>query len=523
MHLRERLLGPAISRTPWQVLLAAGIGFILRSATLLWGLPHWILVSGYHADEPTVCSVIYDFPRAYVENHSCVYGTAWQYMIGLLLLPAKFVKTFLTTGGWRTNDAYYLFVAVVTRVFSVAAGVLAIYLTWRLAERLFGGRAGIIAAALLAVSLYHCSNSAFATLDVPMSCLLVLLFLAADRSAWAVCGVIAGVLMGMKVVAVIFAAAPLLLVAWKWFDARKEPDARAVYLRAACVYVGVASVVLFVTTPHMFLHPVEFLTCLQREKASWYDPSQHASFVSRACAALWNTQMAVGIPLIVAFLGGLVLSIRRPSAIKATALAALALYCAFWGGHLVPRYVIVIAPLLCVFAADFYAVLLESSRAAVRIAAIAVLAAVLAVCFFDCAAAVDMRLHDTRPRAGAFVARAIPPGESIGVVSSYGPAQRLGWRYPPIDFRRYRQLSALDQPSFLILTSYDAEDFERTRRSSHPPPPRLLAFYDALQNPNRIGYRLIADFAPAHRVPIEFPPPDIRIYQLTASSPARSR
>ncbi|HEX7191341.1 MAG TPA: glycosyltransferase family 39 protein, partial [Thermoanaerobaculia bacterium] len=441
-----------------------------------------------------------------------VYGTAWQYLIGLLLLPAKFVKTFLATASWQANDAYYVFVVVVTRLFSVAAGTLAIYLTWRLAARLFGRSAGVIAAALLAVSLYHCSNSAFATLDVPMSCLLLLLFLAAARSAWAICGVIAGVLMGMKVVAIIFAAAPLLLIAVQWIESRKEPGAGAAHLRAAGVYAGVASVVLLVTTPHMFFHPVEFWTYLARVKRGWYDPAQDASLGIRSQGALWNIQMAVGTPLIVAFLGGALLSLRKPSAIKMIALAAIAIYFAFWGGFLVPRYVIVVAPLLCVFAAFFYATLLEASLPAVRIAAIAVLAAVLAVCLSDCLAAVDMRLRDTRPRAAAYIAGAIPPGESIGIVSLYGPARKLAWRYPVIDFRRYRQLSALDQPSYLLLTSYDAEDLERTRGSSKPPPPRLLALYDELRS-NRSNYRLMAEFVPAHQVPIEFPPPDIRVYR----------
>jgi hypothetical protein len=505
VHLRERLLRPAISGTPWQVLLAAGVGLVLRSATLLWGLPHLVLVSGYHADEPTVCSIIYDFPAVYFENRNYVYGTAWQYAIGLLLLPAKFVKTFVTTPDWRANDTYYVFVAVVARVLSVAVGTLAIYLTWRLAARWYGRTAGIIAAALLAVSLYHCSNSAFATLDVPMSCLVLLLFLAAERSAWAVCGAIAGVLMGMKVVAIIFAAAPLLLIA--------VLPARAARLRAAGVYIGVASVVLFVSTPQMFVHPLEFLNYLASVKSGWYDPAQRVSFGARAWGELWNLRMAAGIPLIVAFLGGAVLSLLRRRTIPMIALATLALYFAFWRGFLVPRYVVAIAPLLCIFAAFFYAALLESSLRVIRVVTAAVLAVVLAVCFYDCAAAIDMRLHDTRPRAAAYIAREIPPGESIGVVSLYGPAQRLGWRYPVIDFRRYRQRSALDRPTFLLLTSYDAEDFERTRRSPHPPPPRLIAFYDQLGHPDRSGYRLVAEFAAAHPVPIEFPPPDIRIYR----------
>jgi hypothetical protein len=290
--------------------------------------------------------------------------------------------------------------------------------------------------------------------------------------------------------------------------------------------VGVASVVLAVTTPHMFLHPSEFATYMASVKSGWYDPAQSLSFSTRAGGAIGNAQMAVGTPLIVAFLGGAVLLLRRPSALSTIALAAMAFYCAFWGGFLVPRYVIAITPLACVFAAFFYAALLESSLRAVRVLAAAVLAIVLGVCFYACAAAVDMRLHDTRPRAAAYIARAIPPGASVGFVSLYGPGQRLGWRYPAVDFRRYRQLAALDRPSFLLLTSYDAEDFERTRRSSHPPPPRLLAFYGELPDSNRSGYRLVAEFPAVHPVPIEFPPPDIRIYRresLTASSPARSR
>jgi hypothetical protein len=499
-------------------MIAIAAGFLLRVVTLFWGLPHWVLVTGYHPDEPTVCSVIFDFPSIYLSNVSCVYNTAWQYTIGLLLLPVKAVKVLLTSGSVQTNDAYYVFIAIVARLGSVIAGTLAIYLVYRLASRLFGRRAGLIAAALLSVSIYHCSNSAFATLDVPMSCLVVALFLAAMGTEWVMCGAIAGFLMGMKVVAIFFTPAPLLLILLL-----RPPSA----LRAAATYIGVATVVLFITTPHMFLYPLEFLRCLANEKSVWYDPAQHELLATRARTALWGVQTAVGTPLLIAFLGGDVLSLRRPASVASIALLAIAAYCGFWGGHLAPRYVIIIAPLLCVFAGFFYATLLESSLAAVRVTAASVLAVVLAYGLYLCAAGADMRLRDTRPTAEAYIDRAVPPGASIAIGSLYDSGRRqLAWRYPAVDFRKYRQLSVLDRPTFLVVTSYDVDDFERALHSPNrqkPPSPQLFTFYQALFHSNDSGYRVIADLVPVHRVSIEFAPPEVKIYQLIASAPGRSR
>ena len=496
-------------------MVAVVAGFLLRIPTVLTGAPRLLLAPGINPDEPTVVSIINDFPFNYLTNRSYVYGTAWQYMIGVLLLPVKFARFLFASGDWQSEDAYYHLASVVARLFSVAAGTLAIYLTWRLGARLFGRPAGAIAAALLAVSLYHCNNSAFATLDVPMSLLLVLLFLATIRamddprlSAWAVCGAVAGVLMGTKVVAVFFALVPLVAIALVRSRTRSQT------FRAMAVYIAVASVVLFITTPHMFFHPGEFLTYIAGQKRWVYDPQQQVSFFARELPALLHTNEAVGIPLILAFLGGAALSFRRRSAVAVVALLLIAGYYAFWGGFLGSRYVIAIAPLFCIFAGLFYASLVESPFTAVRVTGIALLGAALAVSAYQCVAGIDMRLNDTRPRAAAYIASTIPAGTSIGFLSLYGPGKRFTWRNPIIDFRKYRQTGALDRPSVLILTSYDVDDIEHPTASWRVPSPQLRAFYDAVVHSNRSGYRLVADFVPPHRTPIEFPPPEIRMYRL---------
>ena len=484
------------------VIVAVVGGFLLRIPTILWGLPRLFFVHGYHPDEPILFASIYDFPSNYLVNRTYDFGTAWTYMIGLLLFPLK---------SWLRDAAYYRLVTLTARSFSVAAGTLAVYLTWRLGERLFGRRAGVIAAALLSVSLYHCSDSAFAKLDVPMSCLLLLLLLAtmhavdAGRlSAWALCGLVAGVLMGTKVVAVIFALAPLVVIA---------VVVRPQTFRAMALYMAVASVVLFVSTPHMFVHAGDFWKFMQWQKTQWYDAYQAPPLLERLRAALGNIQIATGPLLIVAFLGGAVLSLRRMTVVAAAALFVIVLYYAFWGGFLVPRYVIATVPVLCLFAGVFYAALLDSPHMAIRGGGVALLAVALALSLYDCGAGIAMRLNDTRPRAERFIA-ALPPGTSIAIGSVHDMKWRLfDWREPFVDFRKHHLLSVLDRPSFIVLTSLDAEEIERARRAPKRDSPPLLAFYDELHSTHS-AYRLIAGFRTPQRVPIEFPPPEIWIYQL---------
>ena len=495
------------------VFIAVVAGLLLRLPTVLAGAPRLLLSPGDHPDEPTVCTVVTDFPFNYFDNHNFVYGTAWQYMIGLLLVPVKLIHLAWMSNEWQSEDSYYHLAAVVARLASVAAGTVAIYLTWLLGRRLFGRVAGATAAALLSVSLYHCNNSAFATLDVPMSCLLVLLFLVTIRAvevrtpaAWAVCGAVAGFLMGTKVVAVFFALVPLFVIAVKWIEERRDPA----YIRAAAVYVGVASAVLFVTTPHMFVHPVDFWRYILTQKRGWYDPAQ-TSLLARASQALRGTQTAIGAPLIIAFLGGAVLSLRRKPAIPAVALLLLAIYYLFWGGFLVPRYVIAISPLFCLFAGLFLATLIESHLVSVRIAGIGLLAAALALSAYQCVAGIVMRLDDTRPRAAAYIARTTPAGTTVGVLATSAPGHRFSWRYPVIDYRKYDQTAAVQRPALLVVTSYDVEDIEHERAG---PNPGVRDLYEALFHSGHSGYRLVADFAPASRVPIEFPPPEIWIYRL---------
>src|SRR6185369_5026690 len=120
------------------------------------------------------------------------------------------------------RDVYLLGVWIVSRCVSVLLGTWSVYLTYRFTARLFDPTAGLVAAAFLSVSFYHCLHSPLAALDVPLSflllvnCLLALRAIETDRVrdfAWL--GIASGFLLGTKIVAVVFFLVPLLLIAFR--------------------------------------------------------------------------------------------------------------------------------------------------------------------------------------------------------------------------------------------------------------------------------------------------------------------
>jgi hypothetical protein len=105
--------------------------------------------------------------------------------------------------------------------------------------------------------------------------------------------------------------------------------------------------------------------------------------------------------------------------------------------------------------------------------------------------------------------------------------------FSKIDAEKYNIVDALENSKFIILTSYDYTKNESALSTSklhnyrwdpkydkkwyqaHSPSEEVFRFYDNILNERgeKYKYRLIKQFEKNILIPIEFPPPLIRIYE----------
>jgi hypothetical protein len=183
------------------------------------------------------------------------------------------------------------------RIVIVVFGLAAVAAAWWLGRRAYGGVAGVVAAAAVAVETTHVAYSHMAVTDVPLTVGVAasLALMIAGRFEWA--GLAAGLAMGAKYPGV-FLLAPLVVAAWgRW-------------LRLAAS-VAIAVAVFFATSPYVLVHPhlaYSDASRVQRlARDGWlgfeHDHPTPIAFVAR----LWS---GLGPALIVAALG-LVLAVAR--------------------------------------------------------------------------------------------------------------------------------------------------------------------------------------------------------------------
>src|SRR5512135_693561 len=255
-----RLRGQA-QRHPLALLVAAAL--VLRLATLTWGIGLGRFSGWYHPDESKAWSSVVGFPGNYLTNRNFLYGTALQYTLGTLLLPFQYL--------WHHGHplvpslTYLQFAVLAVRAVHAVLGALTVALIYRLALRLWDRPTALLAAALLAVSFYHTLDSAFATLDVPMGFLVTLGLLLAARAAdapgpreFAALGLVVGFLAGTKITGAALVVVPVAM-------ARGAPQAeRGRWVGGTAIAAAVPVTVFALSTPHVVLHPREYLEFMAR-------------------------------------------------------------------------------------------------------------------------------------------------------------------------------------------------------------------------------------------------------------------
>ena len=254
--------GPPNARPPAWVLLA--LVFLLAAGLRLAGVGYG-LPPGFNADEPHHVNVAVSFGRGTLNPGVFKYPTLWMYTLfaeyGVYFLLwsgfglARTAQDFGTLFVWHPGGFYLL-----ARLLSVLFSLLGVLFAARAAQKLFGGRAGLWAAALLAVSPTLVVSAHAAKPDSMMFCLAALAWLFAVRhfqdgksKDMLLCGACAGLAASTQ-----YTAAPLLILlpvaAWAR-SLKKEPFPIA--LVAWALLAALAA--FFIASPFILLDWRSFL------------------------------------------------------------------------------------------------------------------------------------------------------------------------------------------------------------------------------------------------------------------------
>jgi hypothetical protein len=514
-------------------------GLVLRVLPILWGIPILPYIGGYHPDEPKAYRTIISFPGIYLTtNFFQGYGTTVQFIIGFFLIPLKLI--FVKLLGLKGH--YAIIGVVFSRFVSILAGTSTIYLIYHFSKKIFNKKVGVIGASFFATAFYPTMNSSLITLDVIMGFLLVINFILCinalenDRlSPYIVLGVATGILIGTKITSALFIAVPVILNFIKTVSPigskeNNSPTKNAIFLIA---YLAVAGITFLAFNPHTVIDPIKYVRFFIKEKSVWIDAVQ---VPIADMFLIWVKQMAkcVGFPLVILALGGILIPEKKYLRYKLSIIFFIISYLLIWRWLLPARYIILVTPFLCMFAAHFCILIFDRKQMVFKFIGTACIIITLSYSIYFCLNGLYLRLADTRLAAGKFIEESIPAGSTIGIsrVSDKYTWKTHRWRYPRVNFKKYKELDLLEKPDFLIMSSYDFGPIIKTLESGKlssdykldkayhkewyrlsAPSPEVFRFFDYLFNKKKIEYELVKRFYININVPIEFPPPEILIFK----------
>ena len=514
------------------------IAFLLRIPGIFWGLPIIDKYAHlYHPDEPKIIRGAMAFPEDIFENEDLRYPTALHYFVGTIVLPLDA----LTASSQLSDSQFQNLTFIIARLISIAHGLGAVVLVYRFGNKYYNTNTGLLAAALLSVSLFHARHSAIATTDVATSfwimVVLTLLYRFSSRSTYRdyiVLGALTGLLTGIKYsgAIVVVSIALILLKVLSEVEGRNQKQKSII---GGLISATTAMFTFLITTPTILVNPKAF-----RESMNIL-----SIFVGGQRVPLWNIQPlsmdynflvdAIGAPLAWLMLFGIVFAFRKSEwHISLPLVLMMVVYILYFWGSMIPRYYILILPILCLLAARGAASLLNSHNLYFRGGMVTALAVTIIYSLFYTIAGMVLMLNDTRSEASAYIQANIPAGATVGYWY-IGSTFRGGWELPFVDPEIYRFADNLDSPEYVILTSQKYLPFAQALSSTYLsadyvwdpqfafawymgriPDPEVFEFYDYFLNGvgEKYHYELIEVFDPLNiNIPIEFPPPGIRIYR----------
>jgi hypothetical protein len=350
-------------------------------------------------------------------------------------------------------------------------------------------------------------------------------------------GVASGLLLGIKIVGGLFFVIPVLMIGGTFYIKKLEGQRKEIefycQIRWLIASLFLAFLVFVLFHPHIFLDLGKYLAFYMREKRDWLDRTEVSIL---QMLYIWGERsvVALGLPLAVFALIGTFIPEKGSLRFKGPIIIFLFLYYLFFRSAFNARYVISIAPLLCIFGAKLYWSLLSHENKSVKIIGVITISITLCYSFYITSSGIILRLTDSRPLAARYIDRTVEEGSSIGIgyVSEEYSWRHFPWWYPRIDYSKFKEVDFLNEPEVLIISSYAFSQIQETLVSGKlsneyvlpekhqrewyrysAPSPSIFELYDQLLNKGNSNYVLEKSFMCKVNVPIEFPPPEIRIYR----------
>jgi 4-amino-4-deoxy-L-arabinose transferase-like glycosyltransferase len=340
---------PALRTRHWLIAIVVA-GAVLRIFAIWFGLPYLFA----RPDEEAATGIAAQIRRGYLNPHFFHWPSLTFYLFAVVFWLYRAVLRLFTAHTVSTAEYF-----VIGRAVVAAAGTFTLILIFKIGRRVGGEVIGLIAAALLAVSILHVRDSHFAMTDVLATCFvtasLALLLRAIDERAhysavqwFAAAGLVGGLAASTKynagAVAAAMVAGQVLLVA-------RERHLRA--LLPSVVYGALFFIGFLIATPYAVLDFPKFKEDLLFDFT--HLSGGHGVNLGRGWGYHLKRSLPYGLGPVtfVAMIVGLVPFVRHHTrhAVVLGAFVVL-LYASIGSGYTVFfRYILPVVPIACVVAA----------------------------------------------------------------------------------------------------------------------------------------------------------------------------
>jgi len=436
------------------LLTIVALSLFLNIYGINWGLP-----ALWHPDErDTIRSIVIPMARHLDPNpHNFLKPSFYYYFLEIILSPFflyyKIAKPAMVFG-----LDFVSIVTLISRTVTAIIGTASVFLLYLIGKTFFNANSGLFAGLFLAISMGFATHSHFAYMDIPMIFLMLLMvllslqYLETHRISKLYLASLAG---GLAISTKYNAGLPVILILlicnWDQISViiQKERTIKerikAILPKPLIISIMLVSLGFILGTPFSLLDFPAFAGTILKQM--FIAKHGYKGFVGSTSwsANLSDLKYALGMPLFLLSIGGLfwgfVSFLRNPNRKAAVLLSIPIIYYAYIGSWHISqlRYILLIIPLLVLWAAGLVGSLLKSMRG-LRIPIFIVVVLIMSYSGFYTFRGVRCFSNDTRKISGEWIRANIHPQSLIETYSI--------WAYLPKFSKNLNVLSI--RPNFIV-------------------------------------------------------------------------
>lgn len=506
---------------PYPLIAVLLLAAFLRVWGLTWGLPSATHYFSYHPDESRILQVAMGSMNLFAGKmlpHFYNYGSLQLYLVNFAnSIAFLFGAVDIVPKDFAVWYPQWARMYLIGRSLTVGMGIGTVWATYALGHRLWGRRAGLLAALVLALTPLHAQHSHWLTVDVPATFWGTLSLLWAVKTtqdegikAALVTGLFAGLAVATKynMALVLLPLIVACCLSSLQSTSRQSPfplgrgDVSEANNRGRSLLFGLvaAAIAFLIACPGAVLESHKFLSDLRFESVHVQnidDPTFKDTGNGFVFHITTNLDAGLGLPLLLLTLVSIGYAVyRRERGDGLLAAFALPYYVLIsLAAVRYARYVIPLLPILALWTGRFVADLSRLKATAPRRAAVTLGALVALLTLGDCCLIVrpmtipdnrDVALERINSLAPATIGFAVMPWFETPPVSPYfATPLRGGWResLTPLEARRIVyagqdwdvNLLQTAHPDLVVLSEYDYRDALRVHD------PAALAYLTALR------------------------------------------